>query len=125
MTNPSPSPTMRFQSPGSLAKSRQASSQSSPKRILFVDDEPMVLQGLQRMLRSLRTEWSMQFVGSGYEALQVFAVEPFDVVVTDMRMPGMNGAQLLDAVMKTAPGTVRLILSGHADHQLIVDSVRV
>jgi HD-like signal output (HDOD) protein len=92
-------------------------------RILFVDDESMVLQGLERSLRQMRNEWDMQFVDSGQKALDAMALAPFDVVVSDMRMPGMNGAQLLNAVMEKYPKTVRLILSGHTDHDLILKSV--
>src|SRR5882724_2367148 len=93
------------------------------KRILFVDDDPLVLQGLQRMLRSLRAEWEMEFIGSGPEALVRMKEATFDVVVSDMRMPGMNGAELLNEVMKAYPKTVRLILSGHADSDLILKCV--
>jgi len=56
------------------------------KRILFVDDEPMVLQGLQRSLRTMRMEWETKFATSGPEALEMMAEAPFDVVITDMRM---------------------------------------
>ena len=93
------------------------------KRILFIDDDPMVLQGLQRMLRNMRNEWNMVFASSGKEALDLMAAAAFDVVVSDMRMPGMNGAELLNEVMKRYPQTVRLILSGHADEQLIMRCV--
>ena len=96
------------------AEPRQTSVEAM-KRILFVDDEEMVLQGLQRMLRSLRREWDMTFVESGAKALELMAEQPFDVVVSDMLMPGMTGAELLNEVMKRYPRTVRLILSGHAD----------
>ena len=89
------------------------------KQILFVDDESMVLQGLQRMLRPMREEWDMVFVEGGEQALATMAGQPFDVVVTDMRMPGMNGAQLLTAVRDRYPRTVRLVLSGHADSDLV------
>jgi HD-like signal output (HDOD) protein/CheY-like chemotaxis protein len=89
------------------------------KRILFVDDEEMVLQGLKRMLRSCRDEWDMVFVDSGAKALDTMAQAPFDIVVADMRMPVMNGAELLHEVMKRYPLTVRLILSGHSDNELI------
>ena len=88
--------------------------------ILFVDDEPMVLDGLQRMLRPLRQEWQMDFLPGGAEALQLMEQTPVDVVVADMRMPGMNGAQLLKEVMTRYPQTVRIILSGHADQELIL-----
>jgi len=93
------------------------------KKILFVDDEPMVLNGLQRMLRPLRTQWEMTFVESGKKALEVLAATPFDVVVSDMRMPGMDGAQLLTEVKRLYPQIVRLILSGHSDKEMILRSV--
>ncbi|MFO1512618.1 MAG: response regulator [Verrucomicrobiota bacterium] len=92
-------------------------------RILFVDDEALVLQGLQRTLRTMRNEWEMTFVDSGAAALEFMRVTPVEVVVTDMRMPGMNGAQLLAEVMKWHPKTVRLVLSGHADQELILKCV--
>ena len=99
-------------------------SESSQKtRVLFVDDESFVLQGLQRMLRPMRNEWDMVFLESGTKALEVMAQQPFEVVVTDMRMPGMNGAQLLFEVKQRCPKTVRLILSGHADKELILKCV--
>ncbi|MEN9573774.1 MAG: hypothetical protein RL514_1629 [Verrucomicrobiota bacterium] len=93
------------------------------KRVLFVDDETMVLQGLQRMLRPMRNDWDMEFVESGTVALERMAAAPADVVVSDMRMPGMNGAQLLSEVMRRFPKTVRIILSGHADHDLVLKAV--
>src|SRR5580698_11377923 len=93
------------------------------KRILFVDDEAMVLQGLQRMLRSMRSEWEMEFVDSAEAALRLLEEKPFDVVVSDMRMPRMNGAELLAEVMRRHPTTVRLILSGYADKDLILKCV--
>lgn len=93
------------------------------KHILFVDDETLVLQGLQRMLRSMRNEWDMEFVESGEAALERMAQTPFDAVVSDMMMPGLNGAELLNQVMVRHPKTVRLILSGHADRELIVKCV--
>ena len=96
----------------------------NPKlKVLFVDDEDLVLQGLQRMLRPLRNEWEMEFCSSGAQALERMAASPFDVVVSDMRMPGMNGAELLNQVMQRQPRTVRLILSGHADQDLIMKCV--
>ncbi len=88
-------------------------------RIMFVDDEARVLQGLQRMLRPLRNEWSMQFCESGALALAEMAKTPVDVVVSDMRMPDMNGAELLTRVMQEYPSTVRIILSGQADKNLV------
>jgi putative nucleotidyltransferase with HDIG domain len=65
----------------------------------------------------------MEFVDSGPKALERMAQNPFDVIVSDMRMPGMNGAELLSEVMKRHPKTIRLILSGHADKELILKCV--
>src|SRR5689334_7179510 len=98
-------------------------SDPNKKRVLFVDDEPLVLQALQRMLRPFRNEWEMSFVDNGGDALKLMAEMPFHVVVTDMRMPGMNGADLLLKVQEVYPKTVRLILSGHADKELILKCV--
>jgi HD-like signal output (HDOD) protein len=93
------------------------------KRILFVDDEPMLLSGLQRSLRPLRDEWEMAFVNSGSEALQLMEQQPFDIIVTDMRMPGMSGTQLLEEVKRRFPQCFRIILSGQADQESILKAV--
>jgi HD-like signal output (HDOD) protein len=91
--------------------------------ILFVDDEPNILEGLQRMLRPLRHEWSMHFANSGAEALNKFEELPMDVIVSDMKMPGMDGAQLLSAVMEKYPHVIRIILSGYSEKEMIIKSV--
>lgn len=90
------------------------------KTLLFVDDEPRVLQALQRQLHSLRSEWNMHFVDSGAKALELMAREPVDVIVSDMMMPSMDGALLLGEVTKRFPHTVRLVLSGHADREAVL-----
>jgi len=90
---------------------------------LFVDDEAMVTSGLQRMLRSMRDQWEMEFANSGPDALALMAARPFDLLVSDMRMPGMNGAQLLKETAARFPQTVRFILSGQADNELIMQCV--
>ena len=64
-------------------------------RILFVDDEVNLLLGLRRMLRSQRDVWEVDFAEGGEEALAKLAEQPFDVLVSDMRMPGMDGAAFL------------------------------
>src|SRR5271168_91338 len=93
------------------------------KRILFVDDEEFVLRGLDRLLRPMREEWDMEFVQSGEAALTRMGEVPFNVIISDMRMPGMSGAELLNEVMKRHPKTVRIILSGYADRELILRCV--
>src|SRR5438128_1673081 len=95
------------------------------RSILFVDDEPNLLDGLRRMLRSLRHEWSVEFMSSAEEALHVLAQRPFDVLVTGMRMPGMDGAELLAEVRDRYPDVVRIVLSEHGDQQAILRSVRL
>ncbi len=92
-------------------------------RILFVDDEPKVLEGLRRMLRSMRHQWEMEFCPGGAEALQCLAQRPFDVVVTDMRMPGMDGAELLEEVLVRHPATARVVLSGQCDRDTVLKTV--
>ncbi len=92
-------------------------------RVLFVDDEPNVLQGLRRSLRSMRREWQTDFAGSGPEALQKLSQSPYDVVVSDMRMPGMDGAKLLNEILVEHPNVIRIILSGYSDRETIMQSV--
>ncbi|MDR4498588.1 MAG: response regulator [Candidatus Scalindua sp.] len=94
------------------------------RKILFVDDEMNVLQGLKRMLRKMRYEWDTEFATSGEEALNFMSQSPFDVVVSDMRMPRMDGVELLDTVMEQYPETVRIILSGHTDREMIMKTVK-
>lgn len=92
------------------------------RRIFFVDDEQRVVDGLRRMLRGMRDEWEMSFFGSGSAALDAMADKSPDIVVSDMRMPGMNGAEFLDEVRRRHPGTVRLILSGQCDRAAVLDA---
>ncbi len=90
------------------------------KRILFVDDEPSILAGLQNLLYKDRRRWDMTFANSGEAALEKLHAQPFDVVVSDMRMPGMDGATLLNRVKDASPATARIMLSGHAEREAIV-----
>lgn len=85
------------------------------KRILFVDDEPKILEGLQRMLRPQRNEWEMAFAPGGEAALAMLEAETFDVIVSDMRMPVVDGAALLEIVREKYPGMLRVILSGYTE----------
>ena len=93
---------------------------ASKKRILFVDDEPAILAGLQNLLYRQRARWDLVFASSGEHALAEMRRGAFDVVVSDMRMPGMDGAELLTRVKTEFPQTVRIMLSGHADRESIV-----
>jgi len=89
--------------------------QKTLMRVLFVDDEVNVLHAMRRSFHCMRHEWTMEFVSSGAEALQSLASFPADVIVTDMRMPGMDGWELLAKVKELYPQTVRLVLSGYAE----------
>ena len=94
------------------------------KQILFVDDEPMLLKGLQRILRKMRPEWDMAFSSSGKEALDILGQQPMDVIVSDLKMPEMDGMQLLTEVKTRHPEVVRIILSGHLEHEMTLQSVQ-
>src|ERR1017187_5896099 len=95
------------------------------KRILFVDDEPSLLEGLRRMLRPQRARWDVMFANGGEAALRMLEAHPCDVVVTDMRMPGMDGAQLLEQVRDRFPGVVRIVLSGYCEMESTLRAVPV
>ena len=88
------------------------------KKILFVDDDVMVLDTIHKLFQEGHKDWDLRFAHDGSEALQLLERQPADVVVTDMRMPKMNGAVLLNEVMQRYPKTVRFILSGFADMEL-------
>jgi HD-like signal output (HDOD) protein/CheY-like chemotaxis protein len=98
-------------------------SQPPPIRILFVDDEQSALNGMRRSLHRMRHRWDMTFVSSPEEAADLVAKQFFDVVVADMRMPRMNGAELLEHVRQTSPASVRFMLSGHSEVSAIMKSI--
>jgi len=91
-------------------------------RVLFVDDEPNVLQGIRRQLRR---DYAVTMAASGAEGLQIIAAaeQPLPVVVSDMRMPEMNGAQFLQKVREISPDSQRVILTGQADMESTIDAV--
>ncbi len=89
-----------------------------------MDDEPPVLNLLQILCRQMTASWEPVFVGSGAQALRMLAEQPFDAVVSDMRMPEMNGAELLERVRDHAPRTFRVVLSGYVDPPLAVRSLK-
>lgn len=94
-------------------------------KILFVDDEQQIIDGIRRIFYPFKNEWDIFYALSGEEALKIIDGNTINVVVTDMRMPGMNGAELLYQVKKRHPETIRIILSGHSDEELIMRSVNV
>lgn len=88
---------------------------SEKKRILFVDDDRNVLDGLRRMLHSMRDQWKMEFVTKPLDALEVMKSTEYDVIISDFQMPGMDGVELLEKVRKRFPNTIRFMLSSYSD----------
>lgn len=95
------------------------------RRVLFVDDEPSILEGLRNVLRSQRKEWDMVFALGGPVGLAELQKGHFDVVVSDMRMPIIDGASLLTKVKELQPDAVRLVLSGQTDADTVLKTVFV
>jgi len=95
------------------------------KSVLFVDDEEKILKAIKRMLFPYNNEWDMFFAVSGADGLQVLAKERIDVVVSDMRMPGMDGSEFLDEVSSRYPDVIRIILSGHSEKEYLMKSAKI
>ncbi len=98
---------------------------SRSQRILFVDDEPQLLDGLQRQLRPQRPMWDMVFACGGPAGMLQLETGFFDVIVTDLRMPVVDGATLLRHVQHSSPSTVRIVLSGHSELESVLRIVPV
>lgn len=94
-------------------------------RILFVDDDKNILQGISRMLRPMKNEWQLTFAQSGEEALNIIGQEIHDVIISDTHMPGMNGIELLKKVREFYPDVIRIGLSGHNDEGLALLSTKI
>ena len=91
------------------------------EKVLFVDDEPLVLDALRRMLRD---KFLIRTADSGEKGLAAAEQDgPFAVVISDMRMPGMNGAEFLARIRKDAPDTVRMLLTGFTDLDAAIAAV--
>ena len=90
--------------------------------ILLVDDELNIITGLKRMLRVLKDDWQFYFATSGFEALEILETTNMHIVISDMRMPKMNGAEFLEIVRKKHPESIRIILSGQSDDLLALKS---
>lgn len=95
----------------------------SRRRILFVDDDATLLDGLRAVLRPQRHEWEMAFALGGAAALEEVKASAFDVVITDMRMPVVDGAEVLRQVKAQQPHAVRVVLSGQTDNETAMRTV--
>lgn len=89
----------------------------APKRILFIDDEPALLDALKRVFRPLHNDWEVQVESSPRTALERLGRESFDVVVADMRLPAMSGVSVLTQVMQVAPDAIRVLPANDAEPQ--------
>lgn len=92
----------------------------SKPRILCVDDEPGILRALTWVLNK---EYQVSTADSGENALKILKDQEFDVVISDQRMPGMMGADLLEKVSKLRPHAIRILLTGYSDIEYILDSI--
>jgi HD-like signal output (HDOD) protein len=90
-----------------------------PKHVLFVDDDMALLDGLRDAMRQHRRRWVMRFADSGETALAAIAQSPCDIVISDLRMPGLDGAAFLEQVRERSPTTIRIVLSGHAESSMV------
>jgi response regulator RpfG family c-di-GMP phosphodiesterase len=98
-------------------------SELNRRKVIFVDDESFALEVLQRVFEPMRTEWHMEFVTSAADALTRLEEMTFDAIVADLKMPHMNGAELLEEVSHRHPTVSRIILSAQADEDLVFQSV--
>ncbi|MCW5837708.1 MAG: response regulator, partial [Labilithrix sp.] len=88
---------------------------TAARRVLLVDDEPRIVAGLQRLLRPHRALWDVSVATSASDALAILEEHAFDVIVSDMRMPEMDGAAFLKIAREKYPATMRIVLSGQTD----------
>jgi HD-like signal output (HDOD) protein/CheY-like chemotaxis protein len=86
-----------------------------PLSILFVDDEPQTLRGLQRLIRAAGLDWRVAVALSGEAALEILDRQTIDVLVTDLNMPGLSGRSLLTEIARRHPAVLRIVLTAEAD----------
>lgn len=108
-----------------LAATTPVAEEAPRYRILFVDDEEPILDGLRNLLRRQRKEWDMVFAVGSAAGLAEVEQRPYDVVISDMRMPGMNGAELLERVRELQPRAARIVLSGYSEQEALLRALPV
>jgi len=92
-----------------------------PRKVLFVDDEPNVTESLKRALR--KEPYEVLSANSAKEALAILARDPVDVVISDEKMPGMQGSEFLAVVCRQYPETIRIILTGHGSMEAAIRAI--
>ncbi|PTT86622.1 two-component system response regulator, partial [Pseudomonas sp. HMWF005] len=90
-------------------------------KVLLVDDEESILNSLRRLLRT--QPYDLLLATSGAQALEILAQQPVDLVMSDARMPNMDGASLLTHVRERHPAAVRIMLTGYADPTAIIKAI--
>jgi len=95
------------------------------RRVLFVDDDAMLIRGLKRSAEEFLEDWDIEFVTSGMEAVKLFSKRSYDAIITDLRMPDMDGIQLLEFVRREYPFTMRFILSGNTKDAPMMQSIQL
>jgi putative nucleotidyltransferase with HDIG domain len=93
--------------------------------VLFVDEEPRVLEGLENLMFDAADGWDLHFAASGQDALALLRARPIDAVVTEIAMRRMDGAALLQALQADHPGVARIVLSGHAQTAALVRTMPI
>jgi YesN/AraC family two-component response regulator len=93
--------------------------------VLFVDDEKLVLRGVRRTMLLLDSEIECRFAESGQDAIDLLSQEKADIIISDMKMPGMDGGALLKKVKDNWPNTFRVIMSGQSERDLTMKSLGV
>lgn len=101
---------------------RAPESKKAPYRLLLVDDEPNILASLRRVFQ--RENYELLFARSGEEALRIMQQQPAELIMTDFMMPGMNGSELLREVRERWPQTIRIMLTGHANTDAVMGSIK-
>ncbi len=105
----------------STALDGEASAPATPPRLLFVDDEPGILNAMKRVFRGLG--YDIFTAGSGAEALALLENQPVDLIISDMRMPEMDGAQFLEKVFSRWPEIKRILLTGYSDASATIAAI--
>jgi len=88
--------------------------------LLVIDDEPEILQSLKGLLRR---EFDLHLAQSGPEALEILGRHPIEVILTDQRMPGMTGTELMARARREFPDSIRIVFTGYADIKAVVDAI--
>lgn len=104
-----------------LKDGRSVEGRAAARRVLFVDDEPVILKAFARAFRGRDVE--VHLAESAEDGLKLVRSKNFAVVVSDLRMPGLDGAQMLDQIRRLQPEAIRILVSGRADFVSTVDII--